>query len=147
MDLAVPRNSTPPRKRTDLTLRKVRSALTNGSSILADVDHRSAWMRRLRDLQQLRLSDAGGEDNVSEAARSLIKRASMLELQLEMMDAKLAGNNGEATPAQLQIYQSACNTLRRTLEAVSGGLDKRARNVTPSLNDYLCNKQRLEAAE
>ena len=134
------------RKRPELSLSKVRSALTNGSSILADVDHRSAWMRRLRDLIQLHMSDVD-DGNISEAARSLIKRASMLELQLEMMDSKFAANNGEATLPQLQAYQSACNTLRRTLEAVSGGLERRARNVTPSLSDYLRNKQRLEAAE
>ena len=121
-------------KRTRPSLANIRSAITNGSAVIANTDHRSAWMRRLRDLQQLHLSDAGGEDaNISEA--------SMLELQLEMLDAKFAANNGEATPAQLQIYQSACNTLRRTLEAISGGLERRARDVTPSLGQLLREDQ------
>jgi hypothetical protein len=125
----------------------VRSAITNGNTILAgNVDHRSTWMRRLRDLQQAHLSDAGGFDNVSEAEKSLIRRASMLELQLEMMDAKFAANDGEASLPQLQAYQSACNTLRRTLEAV--GLQRRPKEVSkPSLTQYLQQRQINEAAE
>ena len=87
-----------PRRRTrDISLRKIRSALTNGSALLVDVDHRSAWMRRLRDLQQLHVADAGGLDNISEAEHSLIRRAAMLELQLELLDSRFAANNGEAT--------------------------------------------------
>src|SRR5262249_57347769 len=80
-------NSKAGRKRSEVTLRKLRSAITNGSSVLTDIDHRSAWMRRLRDLIQLHLSDLGGDDNVSEAERSLVRRASMLELQCELLRA------------------------------------------------------------
>jgi hypothetical protein len=135
------------RSKREVSLRKVRSAVTNGSAILADCDHRSAWMRRLRDLQQLHLSDAGGVDNVSQGEHSLIRRASMLELQLEMLDSKFAANNGEATLPQLQAYTTTTNTLRRTLEAI--GIKRRAKDVTPSLEQYLRQGQRnnAEAAE
>jgi hypothetical protein len=56
-----PKKSKIGRYKRDLTLAKVRSALTNGSELLGgDVDHRAAWVRRLRDLIQGHLSDAGG---------------------------------------------------------------------------------------
>jgi hypothetical protein len=100
-------NSKPARKRPEVTLRKLRSAITNGSSLLADVDHRSAWMRRLRDLISLHTSDLGGDANISEGERSLLKRASMLELQCELMEQRFAQNGGEATSAQLTDYQRA----------------------------------------
>src|SRR5262249_53275085 len=129
-------NSRAGRKRPEVTLRKLRSAITNGSSVLADIDHRSAWMRRLRDLIQLHMSDLGGDDNVSEAERSLVRRASMLELQCELLEQRFAqAEGGAATSAQLADYQRAAGTLRRLLTSL--GLQRRARDVTPSLSEYL----------
>jgi hypothetical protein len=103
---------------------------------LADVDHRSAVMRRLRDLIHLHESDLGGEDAISESERRIVRRAAMLTLQLEMLDSKFAANDGEATLPQLQLYQQVSNTLRRLLESV--GLKRRARDVSPPrLDEYL----------
>ena len=62
------------------TLAATRSAVTNGSLIFDGIDHRSAWMRRLRDLIAAHTSDLGGQDLISEAERVLIRRASMLML-------------------------------------------------------------------
>src|SRR5262245_61851033 len=111
-------NSKAGRKRPEVTLRKLRSAITNGSSVLLDVDHRSGWMRRLRDLISLHMSDLGGDDNASEAERSLVRRAAMLELQLELMDQRIAQAGGEATSAQLADYQRATGALRRLLTSI-----------------------------
>src|SRR5262249_52536918 len=112
-------NSRAGRKRPEVTLRKLRSAITNGSSVLADIDHRSAWMRRLRDLIQLHMSDLGGDDNVSEAERSLVRRASMLELQCELLEQRFApAEGGAATSAQLADYQRAAGTLRRLVTSL-----------------------------
>jgi hypothetical protein len=122
------------RKKLRVTLRKVRSALSNGSAIIRDVDHRSAWMRRLRDLIGSHERDLN-PDTISEAERRLVRRAAMLTLQLEMMDAKFAiEGKGEATPQQLMLYQMVTNTLRRVLETL--GLKRRPRDVTP-LDQYL----------
>jgi hypothetical protein len=108
-----------------------RSAITNGSKLLgAEVDHRSAWMRRYRDLIQAHLSDLGGEAEVSEAEKVLVRRAAMLTLQLELLERRFAGNeSGEASPAQIETYQRCTNTLRRMLEAL--GLKRRAREIPP----------------
>jgi hypothetical protein len=125
------------RKRPDLTLGKVRSAITNGSHLLWDVDARSAWMRRYRDLILAHESDLGGADYVSEAERRLIKRAAMIELQCELLDAKFANNGGEASAFDLERYQRSSNTLRRLLETLSKGLERRAKDMTPTLDQYL----------
>jgi hypothetical protein len=105
---------------------KGRSRLTNGSQIVADVDGRSTWARRLRDLIQLHLADLAGE--ASEAERSIVRRAAALTVELERMETSFA-LAGEALPEQLDLYQRTANSLRRLLEAV--GLDRRAKDITP----------------
>ena len=64
------------------------------------------------------------------------------ELQLELLDSRFAANNGEATLPQLQAYASVTNTLQRTLRAI--GLQRRQRDVTPTLQEYLASKEAAE---
>lgn len=111
-----------------------RSRLTNGSHVMPGVDGRSVWARRFRDLMQLHIADLGGDDAVSEAERSIVRRTSAIEVELERMELQFATANA-ATPADLDLYQRASNTMRRHLEAL--GLKRVARDVTPSLNDYI----------
>src|SRR5258705_10441254 len=59
-----------------------RSRITNGSSLLPSIDGRSIWARRLRDLISLHENDYGGADAISEAERSLIRRAAALTVEL-----------------------------------------------------------------
>ena len=112
---------------------KARSRISNGSAILPGVDGRSTWVRRLRDLIALHLSDLGGDDVVSEAERSIIRRAAVLETELERLELAFA-LAGEAEPAQIDLYQRTANSLRRLLESV--GLQRRPREVE-SLSDPL----------
>jgi hypothetical protein len=135
------------RRRPDLTLRKVRAAISNGSQLLAELDHRSAWARRWRDIQAAHIADLGGEDALTEAERILIRRAAMLCLQLELQEQRFARNeDGLAGTKQIETYQRVTNTLRRTLESL--GLQRRARDVSPpTLEQYARQQQRLEAAE
>jgi hypothetical protein len=122
--------SIPRRKPADLTQRKLRSAISNGKFLFADVDHRSARMRRLRDLIADHVADLGGEDALSTAELALVRRASMLTLQTELMEARWQENNGEASAKQIETYQRTSNTLRRLLESL--GLQRRPRDVSPS---------------
>src|SRR5262245_61990421 len=117
------------RKSVEITVTKARAAISNGTTILSDIDHRSAWMRRLRDLIAAHTSDLGGPDALSEAERVLVRRASMLGLQCELMEQHFAENGGEAKRFQLETYQRCTNTLRRTLESL--GLRRRPRDITP----------------
>jgi hypothetical protein len=118
------------RKRLIPALPCFKSAITNGSRLLEDVDGRSAWARRLRDLIADHVSDLGGEAALSSAERALVRRASMLCLQLELLESKFAQNDGgEASPKQLEAYARATGHLRRVLETT--GLQRRSRDVTP----------------
>ena len=119
------------RLKPDLSGRKLRSAISNGKHILdSSVDHRTAWMRRLRDLIADHTSDLGGADVMSTSEQTLVRRAAMLTLQCEMMESKWAAEReGEAGAPQLKLYQMTSNTLRRTLESL--GLTRRAKDITP----------------
>jgi hypothetical protein len=93
------------------------------------LDERSVWARRFRDMLRAHVSDCGGDDALSEAERSLIRRATTLELQLELIEQRIASNDGGyATSAQLNDYQRAANSLRRILETL--GTKRRAVDVT-----------------
>jgi hypothetical protein len=109
----------PRRKRSEVSLRKLRSVLTNGTTVvLGDVDARSAWMRRLKDIIQNSISDFGGEENMTQAQLLLVRKAAMLELQTEMQERRWAEqNNGEASPKSLDLYIRATGSLRRSLSA------------------------------
>jgi hypothetical protein len=99
---------------------------------LPGVDGRSTWVRRLRDLIALHLSDLGGDDAVSEAERSIVRRVATLTVELERMESGFA-LAGEALPVQIDLYQRTANSLRRLLEAI--GIERRQRDVSPSLAD------------
>ena len=134
------------RGKIPLSVSRAQSVLTNGRHLLANVDHRTAWMRRLKDLVANHVSDLGGDDCISHSERMLVNRASMLVLQLEMLDSKFADNDGVGTREQVETYQRLTNTLRRCLETL--GLPRRPRPV-PSLSDYLegrVNKDMEDAA-
>jgi hypothetical protein len=117
----------------DVPKPQARSRVSNGSAVLPGVDGRSTWVRRLRDLMGLHLSDLGGDDAVSEAERSIIRRVATLTVELERMEAGFAVA-GEAQPDQLDLYQRTANSLRRLLEAI--GLQRRQRDVTPDPLEY-----------
>ena len=131
------------RRKPDLSVTKLRSAITNGKFLLLGTDHRSAWMRRLRDLVANHISDLGGEDQISHSEHLLINRAAMLALQLEMMERRFADTDGVAGSNDLQMYQRAINTLRRTLESL--GLKRRPKDV-PSIEQYIASKTKQAAA-
>lgn len=110
-----------------------RSRVTNGSVVLPGVDGRSTWVRRLRDLVALHIADLGGDDLISEAERSLVRRAATMTVELERMEAVFAVK-GEADPKDLELYQRTAGNLRRILESL--GLQRRQRDITPNLSDY-----------
>jgi hypothetical protein len=102
--------------------------------LLPGLDGRSAWVRRCQSLITAHLNDLGGIDNCSTAERSIIRRAATLTTELERMELRFA-LNGQAEPDELDAYQRCANSLRRLLEAV--GLQRRARDIGPSLGDLL----------
>jgi hypothetical protein len=118
-----------------------KSRITNGSALLPGVDGRSPWVRRCKDVLAHHLSDV---PDASAAEAAIIRRASVLIVELERMERQFA-LAGEADPMTLDLYGRVAGNTRRLLEAV--GLKRRPRDVTPSLAEYLnhINKQPSEA--
>ena len=116
--------------------------MTNGAVILAGLaDGRSHVARRYTDLVAAVCVDQGGADRMSEAKLQLARRFAALAIQLEALEARLA--NGE--PINVTEYASLTSTLVRVVSRL--GLERQARDVTPSLADYIAQVDREEAAE
>jgi hypothetical protein len=124
--------------------RKGRSKVTNGRVLIAGVDQRSPWVRRCKDVIASHISDLGGADNTSAAERSIVRRASVLTVELERLEARFA-LAGEASAEDLDVYARIAGNLRRLLEAV--GMQRRARDVSPTLDQYLKAKQQTDIPE
>jgi hypothetical protein len=116
---------------------KGRSRVTNGTSIFADkgVDKRSLWARRFVDLYHLHCDDLGGLDSLSEAQRSLVRRAVSIEVELEKLENDLA--RGEQV--DMTIYLPSANALRRLLETL--GIERKTKTVDASLSDIVREHQ------
>jgi hypothetical protein len=102
-----------------------RSAVSNGTRLLPGIDGRSAWCRRLKDCFADHLSDV---PNASVAEMSILRRAATLTVELERLEAKFALEE-QASPADLDLYQRGASALRRLLESVHAGLERRPRDV------------------
>jgi hypothetical protein len=76
----------------------------------------------------------GGRDQLSEAQLSLIKRAAAMECELEQMEGKLS--MGESV--DMDVFARVTGHLRRTLETL--GIERRPRDITPSLPRYLTDR-------
>ena len=114
-----------------------RSRITNGRDLLPGLDLRSTWARRMRDLIELHVDDIGGVEVTSEAQRSLIRRIAVLEVEAEYLETEFAKRS--ASGKQYDLYLRVVGVLKRLYELV--GIERVARDVTPSLQDYLAATQ------
>jgi hypothetical protein len=110
--------------------------VTNGARAFVLGDGNSPWARRQRDLIALHLADLGGEERLSENQLSLCRRAATLETELEMLEGQLSLGK----VADLDLYNRLSGNLRRILESL--GLERKSRDVTPSLSAYLAGRVR-----
>ena len=106
-----------------------RSRVTNGADMLPNTDGRSAVVRRFRDITSAILKDQ--PEHCSEARLQLVRRFAAAACLAELMEARLA--NGE----QIDIAEHALlsSTLCRLAQRI--GINRRLKNVTPDLHDYL----------
>lgn len=85
------------------------------------------------------VSDLGGDDNVSRAEMELVRRAAGLSVLAALAESKLlAGENMD-----ISELVSVGNAQRRILATL--GLQRRAVDTTPSLQEYLAAKAREKA--
>ena len=110
---------------------RARSAVTNHKDLLPGLDGRSATARRFRDLVNAFVADMGGLDRCSEIRLGLVRRLAATTVQAEMLEARMV--NGE------QIDISQLCTLASTTVRLSQrlGLERKQRDVTPSLSDLI----------
>lgn len=100
---------------------------------LGHLDGRTAAAKRARELIEAIEADLGGGDRLSEGQRQLVQRAAVLGTFIESCEARWLG--GE--PVDLGEYLAAINSQRRVLATI--GLERRARNVTPSVAEYIAS--------
>ena len=129
--MEAPANSFADRAAVERHKDKQRSRITNGSALLPGIDGRCAWVRRAKDVIAAHLSDI---PDASAAERSIIRRAAVLTVELERLEAQFA-LAGEADAETLDLYGRVSGNLRRLLEAV--GLQRRAKDVGPTLADII----------
>ena len=112
--------------------RSTRSRITNGSTLhLGFVDGRTEAARRFRDVLAEIASDLGGSEGLSEAQRQLARRAAMMSVQCETLEAKsIAG-----LEIDLDLYGALSDRIGRAFTRL--GIKRAARNVTPDLRDYI----------
>ena len=110
---------------------RTRSAVSNHKDLLPGLDGRSASARRFRDLVNAFVADMGGLDRCSEIRLGLVRRLAATTVQAEMLEARMV--NGE------QIDISQLCTLASTTVRLSQrlGLERKQRDVTPSLSDLI----------
>ena len=111
-----------------------RSRITNGSAVFLDgeVDGRSVLARRYRDILGDLVAHLGG--NPSAAETLIARRAATLAVWCEQAEAEMAAGKD----LDVQAYTTSANALRRLLADI--GLERRARDITPSLSTYLARK-------
>ncbi|MFD0987813.1 hypothetical protein [Methyloligella solikamskensis] len=138
-DLTKDEKTRPRRRRVSSISLTNRSRITNGSALCEYVDGRSSWARRFRDLIAAYSSDLGGDDALSEGQRAIIRRASLLQVELEFMEAKFAKTHDDGDlphPGQIETYQRTAGALRRLIESVGLHEGRQARDVTPDPLSY-----------
>jgi hypothetical protein len=116
--------------------RRPRSAVTSGRKQFVSGDPNSAWARRFHDLVVGHVQDAGGRDLMSEAQFALCKRAAALECELEQLEGRLS----QGEQIDLDKFGRAASHLRRILESL--GLERKPRNITPSIEEYARHVER-----
>ena len=98
---------------------------------LADIDRRTRAFQAAERLLGELIVDLGGEARASAGEREIAQRAAVLGSLIEDIEARWL--RGETIA--LGDYLAATNAQRRLLATL--GLERRARDVTPSLDRYL----------
>ena len=107
------------------------SRLTNKKDLLPGVDGRTVIYRRFRDIASQIAADQGGLEELSEARLQLVRRFAATAVLAEQLEAELA-NGGEI---DVERHALLCSTLTRLAQRI--GIDRRTRNITPTLSQYM----------
>jgi hypothetical protein len=98
---------------------------------LDELDGRTSAARLVRELIASIENDLGGADALTEGQRQLVQRAAVLGAMIEDSETRWIGG----AEFDAAAYLAQINAQRRVLATI--GLERRARNVTPSIGEYL----------
>jgi hypothetical protein len=116
--------------------KNARSKVSNHRDLLPDLDGRSAGARRYRDLVGAYAADLGGLDVISEVKVGLLRRLAATSVLAEQLEAKAM----DGQEIDLSTYCNLASTAVRLSSRV--GIERKPRDVTPSLHEYLDIEQR-----
>ena len=124
-----------PQKRPKVEKPKVQAMtrLGTGATLLAGVDGRTGPARRYRELVYTMAEDLGGD--LPTAKQAVVNRAASLITWCEQREAEFA----QTGDLDIATFTTATNTLRRLLSDI--GLDRTVRNITPTLEEYLQERE------
>jgi hypothetical protein len=107
-------------------------------------DARTPLARRFHDLVRLHAQDVspGGAAHLSQAQQQLIRRISMIEVRLEVMEGRMV--EGDET-VSLEEFARVSSHLRRMLESL--GLRKVAKDATPRLSEIVASHRAAKSTE
>jgi len=98
---------------------------------LGQLDGRTVAAKSVRALIDAIENDLGGSDRLSAGEREIVKRAAVAGAMIEHLEAVWLTSN----ELDVGAYTALVNVQRRLLTTV--GLERRARDVTPSLDKYI----------
>lgn len=101
---------------------------------LDDLDRRTKAAQATFELRDSIASDLGGLDHLSAMERELVDGAALLGAMIK----DLGTNYLSGDPIDLSEFMALTNAQRRLLADI--GLERRARNITPSLNDIIAGR-------
>lgn len=101
---------------------------------LNDLDKRTRAHRDTSELRESIAADLGGWDALSAMQAEVITAAALMGAMIR----DRAASYLEGQAVDLPSFITLANAQRRHLEAL--GLERRARNVTPDLRDYLAKQ-------
>lgn len=116
-----------------------RSRVTNGRSPFVEADGRGPWARRWSDVLAEIISDLGGADLLSEGQRQLARRCATIAIACEKME----GEAAVGKQIDVDLYGSLTDRLGRAFQRL--GLRRQPRDVSPTLDQYLADREAVDA--
>jgi hypothetical protein len=116
-------------------MRSTRSRVTNHEDLLPGLDGRSPGARRFRDLVNAYIADAGGIENCSAVKLGLLRRLASITVMTEALEVKIVNGNGSDADVDIGEMCNLASTVVRLSQRL--GINRVARDVTPTLADYL----------
>ena len=112
---------------------RVRSAVTNGRRLHVAAPGDGAWARRFRDVLEQIIADMSGPEGLSEGQRQLARRAATIAIACERLEGEAAAGH----EINLELFGTLTDRLGRCLQRLSPSLERRARDVGPTLADVI----------